>query len=256
MRKPIVAGNWKMNGGLASVDELVKDILLGLATKPVTDCEIFLFPAYVHLITVVRLVEGRGIGVGSQDLDVRSNGAVTGGVSAQMVSDIGCKLVLCGHSERRTLFGETNEIIAEKFEVGLAAGLTPILCVGESIADREAGNTLTVVSSQLDAVVDRVGIAGMCRGLLAYEPVWSIGTGASATPFQVEEVHAALRDRLANQSSDLAESVRIMYGGSVSVENSAELFANENVDGCLIGGAALIGKTFVDICHVADASVG
>jgi len=244
-----------MNGELATIDELVKDILLGLARNPVTECEILLFPAYVHLITVVRMVEGTGIAVGSQDLDVRSNGAVTGGVSAQMVNDTGCKLFLCGHSERRTLFGETNETIAEKFEAGLAAGLTPILCVGESLADREAGNTLAVISRQLDAVIDRVGLAGMCQGLLAYEPVWSIGTGVSASPIQVEEVHGALRDRLANGSSDSSESVRIIYGGSVSVENSTEIFANENVDGGLIGGAALIGKSFIDICRVADASV-
>ena len=255
MRKPIVAGNWKMNGGLGSINELVKDILLGLATKPVTNCEVLLFPAFVHLTTVIGLVEGMGIAVGSQDVDVRSNGAVTGAVSAQMVNDIGCELTLCGHSERRTLFGETDEMVAEKFEVGLASGLTPILCVGETLSEREAGNTLAVVSSQLDVVIDRVGVAGMSRGLLVYEPVWAIGTGESATPAQVEEVHAVLRDRLAEQDSHLAKTMRILYGGSVSAENSAELFANENVDGGLIGGAALEGKSFVDICHVADASV-
>ena len=244
-----------MNGGLASIDGLLRDILFGLAGKPLTDCDIWLFPAYVHLIDVVRLVEGKGIIVGSQDIDIRSNGPVTGAVSAQMVSDAGCRSVLCGHSERRKHFGETNDLVAEKYEVGLAAGLTPIVCVGENLAEREAGNTLAVVLSQLDVIIDRVGIEGMRSGLVAYEPVWAIGTGDSATPEQAEEVHAALRDRLADSSLDLAESVRILYGGSVGVDNSSELFAKENVDGCLIGGAALVGKSFLNICRVADASV-
>ena len=255
MRRPIVAGNWKMNGGLASVDELVKGILHGLATRPVKDCEILLFPAYVHLINVVSLVKGVDIAVGSQDLDIRSGGSVTGAVSAQMIRDTGCEVFLCGHSERRTHFGETNEIIAQKFEVGLAAGLTPILCVGESQAERNAGNTLAVVSSQLDAVVDRVGVAEMLCGVLAYEPVWAIGTGTSATTAQVGEVHAALRAKLAAKSRDLAESVRILYGGSVSAENSGRLFMDENVDGCLIGSAALLSNSFLDICRIADASI-
>jgi len=255
LRKPFVAGNWKMNGELASVQELVTGILQGLATRPATDCEICLFPAYVHLIPVVSMVGGRGIAIGAQDVDVRNNGPATGSVSAQMISDAGCTFFLCGHSERRKYFGETNQMIAEKFEVGLAAGLTPILCIGESEVEREAGHTLAVLSSQVDAVINRVGVGGMRRGLVAYEPVWAIGSGNSATATQAGEVHAALRERFSEQSLELAESVRILYGGSVSVENSTELFADENVDGFLLGGAALSSKSFLNICRVADASL-
>ena len=264
MRKPIIAGNWKMNGALSSVDTLVKGILQGLATQPVTNCEVILFPAYLHLTSVVQMVTDSVIAVGSQDVDEREPGAVTGGVSAAMVRDAGCVYTLCGHSERRTLFGESDDRVAAKFAAALDAGLVPILCVGETLAEREDGLTIDVVARQLRVVMERVGSNRFSQGLLAYEPVWAIGTGESATPDQVDEVHAALRtclrnvdkrDEVEKSNGDLAESMRILYGGSVSADNARELFARENVDGGLVGGAALKAESFLQICHAADTTV-
>lgn len=254
MRTPIVAGNWKMNGDVAGVDELLDAVQQELEEASLSRCEILVFPAYVHLAGVLGRVAGTGIGVGSQDVDFRQSGAVTGGVSAPMVKDIGCSYAIVGHSERRTLFQEDNETVAAKFESCLDAGLMPILCVGETLDERRSGNTVDVVTTQLDAVALKVGAAGLGRGHVAYEPVWAIGTGESATSAQAEEVHAALRSRLGELDGDMAAGMRILYGGSVNADNAASLFANENVDGALVGGASLKGKSFVDICRAADAS--
>ena len=253
VRKPIVAGNWKMNGDVASIDLLVQDILAGLVTA--AKCEVILFPAFVHLKQVLDAIDGSGIAVGSQDADFRAPGAVTGGVSAAMIRDLGCSHAIVGHSERRALFSESDEAVALKFEACLGCGLTPILCVGETLDERRAADTLAVVTRQLDAVIDRVGVQGISQGIVAYEPVWAIGTGESATPAQAEEVHAALRERLAASSTEMSQEMRILYGGSVNAENASSLFANENVDGGLVGGAAMKGNSFIDICNAADELV-
>lgn len=242
-----------MNGDVAGNEVLVSDIRQKLSDG--IRCEVIVFPAFAHLSQVVGLVGGSDIRVGSQDVDFREKGAVTGAVSAPMVRDLGCSHAIVGHSERRTLFTEDDETVSCKFESCLGAGLTPILCVGETLEERRADKTLEVVTRQLDAVLNRVGVEGMAKGLLAYEPVWAIGTGESATPGQAEEVHAVLRSRLAASDSELAENLKILYGGSVNADNAAELFANENVDGGLVGGAALQGESFVSICRAADALV-
>jgi len=255
LRKPIVAGNWKMNGNLFRVKALAGEIVRGLSVNPVRECEVVLLPTFVHLTTANRLASGTDIAIGSQDLDERNEGAVTGGISASILKDAGCSFALCGHSERRTLFAENDNQVASKFAAAIDAGLIPILCLGETLAQRERGKTADVVFAQLDAVLERVGFKGFSRAVLAYEPIWAIGTGQSATPEQVEEVHASLRERLAKGSSEVAESIRILYGGSVRVDNALRLFANENVDGGLIGGAALDSESFLKICHKADATV-
>ena len=255
MRKPIVAGNWKMNGNLSRAKALVGDIVRGLTVNPVRECEVILLPAFVHLTAVKKWALGNDIAIGSQDLDERNEGAVTGGIAASMLKDAGCSFALCGHSERRTLFAENDNQVAAKFVAASDAGLIPILCLGETLAERERGKTADVVFAQLDAVVERVGVKGFFHAVLAYEPLWAIGTGQSATPEQVEEVHASLRERLSKGSNELAESIRILYGGSLKADNALGLFANENVDGGLIGGAALDGESFLKICHKADATV-
>lgn len=248
----MVAGNWKMNGDRDSIVSLIEG--LGPGVDQLTRCEILVCPPYVYLPLVAELIRSTDIELGAQDLDVRSSGAVTGGVSAAMLRDMGCSHVIVGHSERRTLFGEDDETVAAKFEQALDSNLLPILCVGETLEERRAGATLDVVSRQLDAAIDRVGADRMRTTTVAYEPVWAIGTGESATPQQAEEVHKSLRDRLASIDNVLADAIRILYGGSVTENNAESLFANENVDGALVGGASLKPASFTEICKAADIS--
>ena len=245
-----------MNGALSSVDTLVKGILQGLATQPVTNCEVILFPAYLRLTNVVQMVTDSVIAVGSQDVDEREPGAVTGGVSAAMVRDAGCVYTLCGHSERRTLFGESDDRVAAKFAAALDAGLVPILCVGETLAEREDGRTIDVVARQLRVVMERVGSNRFSQGLLAYEPVWAIGTGKVATNEQAEEAHVCLRTWLGGQfNSDVAATTQILYGGSVKPDNAAGLLSQPNVDGALVGGASLKPELFIPIIDAGAATV-
>lgn len=241
-----------MNGSSTSIVKLLDGVMSGLSDLGLTACEVMVFPSHGYLDLVARTVTGSQIGVGSQDVDVRGSGSVTGAVSAEMVRDLGGTHSIIGHSERRTLFGEADEVIAVKFERCLDAGLIPIVCVGESLAERQSGRTIEVVTRQLNAVTSEVGREKFAGALVAYEPVWAIGTGESATPEQAEEVHKALRDFLERVDGELAEKTQILYGGSVTPENAVALFEQDNVDGGLVGGASLKAESFVAICEAAE----
>ena len=245
MRTPLVAGNWKMNGSRASVDELLE----GIIDAGPYDCEVVVFPPFVFLEQVNRLVQGSPVMMGAQNLDWHESGAFTGEIAGPMIRDAGCEYCIVGHSERRQLFGETDKVVAEKFAACQAAGLVPVLCVGETLAEREAGSTGTVVARQLDAVIAHSGIRALARAVIAYEPVWAIGTGESATPEQAEAVHEQLRSMLAGKDREIAAGLRLLYGGSVNPDNAASLLAQENIDGALVGGASLKAEAFASICN-------
>jgi triosephosphate isomerase len=247
MRKYLVAGNWKMNGTRRVTAQLIES-LKGNVPDSV---EVLVFPPSVYLDRVYADLEGSLIKLGGQNIDWREEGAVTGETSASMLKDIGCTYCLVGHSERRALFAETDEQVANKFKACIASGLSPVLCVGESLEQRKTGQTMEVVARQIQAVTDSVGIADIGGGVIAYEPVWAIGTGESATPEQAEEVHSAIRDLLRQEDAATAEDMRILYGGSVKQDNAAGLFEKDNIDGALVGGASLVGADFKSICQAA-----
>lgn len=251
-RKPLVAGNWKMHGSLAGNAEL----LLGLRELlPASSVDCVVCPPFVYLPAVGAALAGSAIELGAQDVCEQSeSGAFTGEVSASMLREVGCRYAIVGHSERRAIYGESDELVARKFAAALAAGLVPILCVGESLQEREAGATEAVVIRQLDAVIDAVGVAALGRGVLAYEPVWAIGTGRTASPEQAQEVHACLRGRIAAIDVTIAGSMRILYGGSVKAGNAKDIFAMPDVDGGLIGGASLKAAEFAAIVAAAAAT--
>lgn len=248
MRRQIIAGNWKMHGSRAENAALIEAIVHQL---PNTPAEVWVCPPFVYLAEISRALAGSRIHLGAQDVCAETQGAFTGEVSAAMLRDVGCAGCIVGHSERRALYGESDQLVARKFAAVLAAGLTPILCVGESLSEREAGRTFEVVDRQLDAVLDLSGVAAFTRAVIAYEPVWAIGTGKTATPQQAEEVHAHIRARVAGRDARIAEAVRIQYGGSVKGANAAELFSQPNVDGGLIGGASLKADDFLAIVAAA-----
>ena len=209
-------------------------------------------PPYVYLPLVQQALKGSAVALGAQNLSLwADSGAYTGEISGRMLDEFGCRYVIVGHSERRGLMGETDDAVAEKVERALAANLTPILCVGETLAQREDGETEAVVLAQLGAVMERCGAQGLARSVVAYEPVWAIGTGRTATPEQAQQVHAVLRGAVAQKDAKIADSLRILYGGSVKPENAAELFAQNDIDGGLIGGAALDASAFLAICQAA-----
>lgn len=249
MRTPVVAGNWKMNGTRASVAALVNAISEQLSGQTVA--EVILCAPFPYIGQVADAVCSRDIRVGAQNVSEHSAGAFTGEVSAAMLVDFGCQYVIVGHSERRSLFGETEQCVAEKFVAAQANALIPILCVGETLQQREAGQTLTVVASQLKAVLEKAGIESFRKAIIAYEPVWAIGTGLTATPEQAQEIHAAIRELLGCEDATVAEGVRILYGGSVKAANAATLFACPDIDGGLIGGASLDATEFLAICQAA-----
>ncbi len=249
MRVRFVAGNWKMNGNLASNEVLLKDLLPALATISGMECVVC--PPFIHLSQVGQALKGYKTALGGQDVCQYEDGAFTGGVSAAMLRDLGCSYVIVGHSERRALFGESDGVVAEKFAVAQQAGLKPVLCVGESLEEREAGVTKNVVERQLQAVLQRCGAAAMGNAVIAYEPVWAIGTGKTATPEEAQAVHACLRGVLARADDAVAAEVRIVYGGSVKAANAAQLFGMPDIDGGLIGGASLVAKEFAAICAAA-----
>ena len=253
-RDPLVAGNWKMNGDASSLDGLLDGLLTELSGLALRRCSVLVFPSYVYLGQVAQKLLGSGIGVGSQDVDQRAQGAVTGGVSADLLKDVGCRFVLVGHSERRTLFAESDKLVTDKFEQCRSQGLVPIICVGETLEERRQDRTIEVVTRQLKVVTSRVGLAGFDGAMIAYEPVWAIGTGESATPEQAEEVHAGLRRCLAELDENLSCRTRILYGGSVTADNAVALFGMENVDGALVGGASLKANSFAEICKAAEES--
>jgi len=253
MRKPIVLGNWKLNGSTASAEALVASVLSGLGGLDRIDVGVC--PPFVYIPRVVELAAGTDLDVGAQSCASEVSGAYTGEVAADMLRDVGCHYVLVGHSERRSLYGETDEVVAAKVERVQAAGLMPVLCVGETLEEREAGDAETVVQRQLDAVLGKVGVSGFERLIVAYEPVWAIGTGRTATPEQAQAMHAMIRAHVAGQDASVARMLRIQYGGSVKDANAAELFAQADIDGGLIGGASLKAEDFLAICRAAADTV-
>ncbi len=246
MRKKLVAGNWKMHGSLADNAALLAAIKPALAGIEAAVCVPF-----PYLAQVQAALSGSSIAWGAQTLSEQPKGAFTGEVSASMLLDFGCRYVIVGHSERRSLYGETDADVAKKYMAAQAAGLVPILCVGESLEERESGVTETVVARQLDAVIQAAGIASFAKAVVAYEPVWAIGTGKTATPEQAQAVHAFIRGKLATLDKTVAEGLTIQYGGSVKAANAAELMVQPDIDGGLIGGASLIADEFVAICKAA-----
>ena len=251
MRQPLVAGNWKMNGSLDSIISLVEGIKAGM--NSVTTAEMAVCPPYVYIPQVAALLEGSAISLGAQDVSDQEAGAYTGEVAPAMLTDVGCKYVIVGHSERRSLYGESDADTASKFAAARKAGLTPILCVGELLEEREQGITEDVVARQLDAVIDLEGIAAFADAVIAYEPVWAIGTGKTASPDQAQAVHAFIRGKLAALDGDVAAKVQILYGGSMNPGNAAELLAMADIDGGLIGGASLKPDDFLAIGKAGNA---
>jgi triosephosphate isomerase len=250
MRQPLVAGNWKMNGSLDSVKPLVEGIKAGM--DAVTTAEMAVCPPYVYIPVVAGLLEGSAIALGAQDINDQESGAHTGEVAPNMLTDVGCKYAIVGHSERRSIYGESDEFTASKFAAARKAGLIPILCVGELLEEREQGITEQVVARQLDAVINLEGVAALADAVIAYEPVWAIGTGKTATPDQAQDVHAFIRGKLAGLDGDVAEKTRILYGGSMNAGNAADLLSMADIDGGLIGGASLKPDDFLAIGKAAN----
>ena len=246
MRRPFIAGNWKMNLDRASAVALAEG--LAKQAEAVDDVDLAVCPPSVYLDAVGKAVAGSKVALGAQDMYHEAEGAFTGEISAAMLNDLGCRYVILGHSERRHVLGETDADINKKVHVALAGGLTPIVCVGELLEEREAGKTLEVIRTQFDGSL--AGLSGdqVARLVIAYEPVWAIGTGKVATPEQAEEVHLDLRKIIADRyNEEVAQAVRIQYGGSVKPDNAAELLQQPNIDGALVGGASLKVDSFMGI---------
>jgi len=247
MRQPLVAGNWKMNGSRDSVKTLVTGINAGMAD--ISGVSVVVCAPYVFLADVQALLEGSAVELGAEDCATETSGAYTGEVAAAMLPEFGCSFVIVGHSERRSLYGESDEVVAAKYAKVQEAGMTPILCIGELLDEREQGITEQVVARQLDAVINASGVASLANAVIAYEPVWAIGTGLTASPEQAQQVHAFIRSRVAGHDAEVAAGVRILYGGSMKPSNAAELIGQADVDGGLIGGASLVADDFLGICR-------
>lgn len=251
MRRPFVAGNWKMHGTRAENAQLVEALLLGLPAQPSVD--IVVCPPFVYLWEVARQVKDSSMAVGAQSVCAEPVGAFTGEASAIMLKDVGCRYVIVGHSERRGIFKEDDALVARKFLAAQSQELIPILCVGETLEERERGQTVEVVSRQLRAVLDVAKVGALRTAVVAYEPVWAIGTGKNASPRQAQEVHAHIRADVAARDAKIAADLRVLYGGSVKATNAREIFAMPDVDGGLIGGASLKADEFLKICAAAQA---
>ncbi|MFW5969581.1 MAG: triose-phosphate isomerase [Halofilum sp. (in: g-proteobacteria)] len=249
MRRPLVCGNWKLHGSIGDTGRLIDALARGMAD--IGNVDVAVCPVFVHLPLACERADGTGLAIGVQDVSDHEKGAFTGEVAAGMAAEFGARLAIVGHSERRARHGETDAGVAAKFVAARRAGMTPVVCVGETLTERDAGETLTVVTRQLDAVLEVSGVAGFGDGVVAYEPVWAIGTGRTATPEQAQEVHAALRARLAEHDSALAEGTRIVYGGSMKGANAGDLMAMPDIDGGLIGGASLDADEFLAIARAA-----
>ncbi|MEE5062010.1 triose-phosphate isomerase [Pseudomonas alliivorans] len=249
MRRPMVAGNWKMHGTRASVAELIK----GLALQSIpSNVDVAVMPSSLFIGQVVQGLEATSIIIGAQDAAIQAaQGALTGEVASSQLAEAGCKLVLVGHSERRQLIGEQDDVLNRKFAAIQAEGLTPVLCIGETLEERQAGRTLEVVGRQLEVVIAEFGVEAFRNAVIAYEPVWAIGTGLTASPEEAQEVHAAIRAQLAEKNAEVAQGVRLLYGGSVKSANAVELFSMPDIDGGLIGGASLNADEFGAICRAA-----
>jgi triosephosphate isomerase len=249
MREFLVAGNWKMNGSSAANEALVAGIVAGV---PEGDgFRLLVCPPFPYLAAIAGQVGGSKVALGAQTVSEHESGAFTGETAPSMLKDVGCEYVIVGHSERRALYGESSGQVAAKFMAAQAAGLTPILCIGETLDEREAGTTEQVIDEQLNAALEVAGIAAFASAVIAYEPVWAIGTGKTATPEQAQDVHRHIRARLAEHDSDLAEKVQILYGGSMKGENAPGLLSMPDIDGGLIGGASLKASDFLAIAEAA-----
>ncbi len=249
MRKPIIAGNWKMNGSRSSIKELLDGVKAGMGD--VKSADVAVCAPSIYIADVSEQLTGSAVAWGGQNLSTEAKGAFTGEISADMLLDFNCEYVIVGHSERRTLYGETDELVAEKFEVARKAGLKPILCIGESLEERESGVTNDVCARQINAVIEKSGVQALTEGVIAYEPIWAIGTGKTATPEMAQETHAAIRKLIAEKDAAVAEKVLIQYGGSMNAGNAKDLLAMEDIDGGLIGGASLKAEDFLAICTAA-----
>ncbi len=249
MRRPIVAGNWKLHGSRAENARLTEALTAQLPSKTAAQC--IVCPPFVYLQEIARVLHQSSIELGAQDVSAEPQGAFTGEVSAAMLKDVGCEYVIVGHSERRLIYRESDQLVARKFAAAQSKAVIPILCVGEQLAEREANRTEDVVARQLDAVLELSGIDAFAHAVVAYEPVWAIGTGRNATPEQAQEVHAFIRARLTARNAKIAAETRILYGGSVKAGNAAELFTRPDVDGGLIGGASLKADEFLAILAAA-----
>jgi len=246
MRRKLVAGNWKMHGNLAENEALLSGVLSGMADVKAGVAVCVPFP---YLAQVQAKLSGSNVAWGAQNMSQHGKGAFTGEVSAAMLKDFGCKYVIVGHSERRAIYGESDEVVAAKYAAAQVAGLIPILCVGETLEEREGGVTEAVVGRQLDAVLNGSGVSSLSDAVIAYEPVWAIGTGRTASPEQAQAVHAFIRSKIRGLDAAVADKLIIQYGGSVKGSNAAELFAQPDIDGGLIGGASLSAEDFLAICR-------
>ncbi len=248
MRRKIVAGNWKLHGSRQFATELVGQVAAGL---PLAGVEVLILPPLPYLGDLVEDFEGAALAFGAQDVSCNEKGAYTGEVSATMLVDVGARYGLVGHSERRQYHHESSELVARKFMAAIHAGLVPVLCVGETLEQREAGATEQVIAAQLAPVLELAGAAAFARAVVAYEPVWAIGTGRTASPAQAQAVHAFIRGEVASHDARIADSLPLLYGGSVKPDNAAELFAQPDVDGGLVGGASLVAADFLAIARAA-----
>ena len=249
MRKSLIAGNWKMHGNRAMVNDLLSSLKQAVSTS--ARAEMAVFPPYVFLSQTEHTLSDSIIAWGAQNVAAEKTGAFTGEISPDMLLEFGCRYVLIGHSERRSIYGETDAVIAQKFILAKKSGLIPVLCVGETFMEREVGETYNVVARQLDAVLAQ-GAELLLDAVLAYEPVWAIGTGLTATPEQAQEVHFYLRQQVAKYNSTIADKLRILYGGSVKAANAQALFSMPDIDGGLIGGASLDANEFLQIYNTVN----
>ena len=247
MRRKLVVGNWKMFGRLARNKALLEGVMSGVSALRNTDCAVCI--PYPYLGQVQTLLQGSNVAWGAQNMSQHEEGAYTGEVAPGMLLEFGCKYVILGHSERRGIYHESDEMVALKFVAAIKADLIPILCVGETLDEREAAVTEEVVARQLDVVIKKAGVKALENAVVAYEPVWAIGTGKTASPEQAQAVHAFIRQRVAKLDGQVAQGLCILYGGSVKAANAPELFSMPDIDGGLIGGAALVAEDFLAICR-------
>lgn len=251
MRRPIVAANWKLHGQLGMIASLLQPI--DIHAKNLSQVDVVICPPYPYLAACKQAIKSGNVFLGAQSVAAEEKGAYTGEVAAEMLAEVGCTHVIVGHSERRQYYGESDQIVAAKVTRAIAAGLTPIVCVGESLDQRDQGQMKEIIVSQLRAVINEIGIDQASRAVIAYEPIWAIGTGKTASPEQAQEVHSIIRSELARQSEEVSQQVRILYGGSVKADNAAQLFSQPDIDGGLIGGASLDAEQFNAIVDASAA---
>ncbi len=247
MRRSLVVGNWKMNGSVVMTDDLLTGLKEGVV-RSLSAVDVVVCPPFLYIPLAVQMLAGTAIEVGAQNLDIHKPGAYTGEIAAEMLKEQRCSYVIVGHSERRALYGESSDLVAQKVKAAMAAELKPIICVGETLDERERGDTGRVVREQLMSVLDLNGVDIFPFAVVAYEPVWAIGTGRSASPDQAQEGHALIRESIAELNPVVADQTRLLYGGSVKPENAQGIFSSPDIDGGLIGGAALVASDFLAIC--------